>query len=62
MLVLSMVLQSTGFYALAAADSDFTIPRISARVCASGAVTQSVGWPGAAVLGAGPLWLLGILG
>lgn len=60
-LVLGIALQATGFYSLSDNSKDFSIPRISAAVCALGALGQSIALAVSIYLW-GAAWLLGILG
>lgn len=60
-LVLGVALQATGFYALSDISKDFFVPRISAAVCALGALAQSIALALSIYLW-GAAWLLGILG
>ena len=61
-LVLSIAFQAAGFYSLSDASKDFSIPRISAAVCALGALGQSFALLAVSIFGLGAAWLLGILG
>jgi len=60
-LVLGVALQAAGFYSLSNAAEDVPMPRISAAVCALGAVGQSIALAVSIYLW-GAAWLLGILG
>jgi hypothetical protein len=60
---LSVAFQAAGFYSLSDASKDFSIPRISAVVCALGALGQSVAILAVSTFfGLGAAWILGILG
>lgn len=61
-LVLGVALQAVGFYCLSQASMEFTIPRISAAVCAVGALVQSLALLAASTMGFGMAWIFGILG
>ncbi|HSF80672.1 MAG TPA: hypothetical protein VLA49_05540 [Anaerolineales bacterium] len=61
-LVLGVLFQAAGYYGLASTSLDLPIPRISATVCAAGALVQSVALLAVSTFGLGAAWLLGILG
>lgn len=62
-LFLSVAFQAAGFYSLSDTSKDFSIPRISAVVCALGALGQSFAILAVSTFfGWGVVWLLGILG
>jgi len=60
-MVLGVAFQATGLYSLSDASKDVSIPRISATVCALGALGQSIALAVSIYLW-GAAWLLGILG
>ena|GEM_PF-6998386 len=61
-LVLGIALQAVGFYSLSEASMEFSTPRISAAVCAGGALVQSLALLAASTMGLGVAWIFGILG
>lgn len=61
-LVLGIALQAAGFYSLSEASMEFSAPRISAAVCAAGALVQALALLAASTLGLGGAWIFGILG
>ncbi len=61
-LVLGIALQAVGFYSLSEASMEFSTPRISATVCAVGALVQSLALLAASTMGLGIAWIFGILG
>ena len=60
-MVLGVALQAAGFYSLSDNSKGFSIPRISAAVCALGALGQSLAMA-VSVFVWGGAWILGILG
>ncbi|MEX2029574.1 MAG: hypothetical protein WD906_01170 [Anaerolineales bacterium] len=61
-LVLGIALQAVGFYSLSETSIEFSTPRISATVCAVGALVQSLALLAASTMGLGVAWIFGILG
>jgi len=60
-MVLGIALQAEGFYSLSDFSKDFSIPRMSATVCALGALGQAIALL-VSIFVWGAAWLLGILG
>lgn len=61
-LAFGVALQAAGFYSLSVTSRESSVLRISATVCASGALLQSLALLAVSGFGLGAAWLFGILG